>query len=358
MRNNGGARRLTAALVAIAGLIAACGDDDTATSDQVSTTASASSSTGGTAGAEPEETSTSATDGAPSVVVGEAPEVTELRVGALPSTHFAPLYYAVEQGFFEDEGLNVTLEPVQGGAVAVQLLTSDELQFSVTNYFGFTQAVSNGAPLRLVAAGTSFSDGEAFIFTKPDSPVQTMADLDGKTLATNTLNSPGDILPKAIAADQGLDITMQFVEVGFGETVAAVQTGAVDAAFTAEPFTSMAMAAGLRPILDISTGATKNIPVAGYMASDEFVESNPNTVAAFARAIEAASAELAGDEAITREFLQSYTELPPQAAESLVLPIYETSLEPAEPQRVADIMAELGLVDEPVDFAERMSGEG
>lgn len=283
---------------------------------------------------------------------GDGPEVAEITVGVLPNTHFAPVYYADERGFFSREGLDVTLEPVQGGAVAVQLLTSDELQFSVANYLGFTQAVSNGAPLRLVAAGTAFADGEAFIFTGPDSPIRSMADLDGRTLATNTLNSPGDILPQAIADDLGLDIEMEFVEVPQPEIVAAVESGSVDAAFMAEPNVARSRAAGLRSIQDISTGTTANLPVAGYMTSAPFAEQNPNTVAAFRRAIEAASAELGEDEAAARAFIPTYSQLPPPVASEIVLPIYATSLDPAELQRVADLMSELELVEQPVRLDE------
>lgn len=280
------------------------------------------------------------------------PEQTSVTVGALPLVDFAPLFWADQQGYFTEEGLDVTVEVVQGGPIAAQLLLAGDIQFSFNNWLSVVGAVANGAPLTVVANATWLGDGQGGVFVLPDSPIQTLADLDGRTVSTNTIGNVGDIAIENLIAEQGLDIEIQYVEVSFPESIPAVQSGAVDAAFLTEPFTSFALASGLRSVADPYTGRVANLPIAGYVSTQEFANANPGTVAAFRRAIERATEELAADEELLRGFIPQYSQVPAEVAASLALPIYQTDLTVEDLQVPADLMADLGFLDEPLDASE------
>ncbi|NNK92366.1 MAG: ABC transporter substrate-binding protein, partial [Acidimicrobiia bacterium] len=182
------------------------------------------------------------------------PEQTSITAGALPLVDFAPLFYADQQGYFTEEGLDVTVEVVQGGPVAAQLLLAGDIQVSFNNWLSVAAAVANGAPLTVVANGTWLGDGQGGVFVTADSPIQSLADLDGRTVATNTIGNVGDITIENLIAEQGLDISVQYVEVAFPEIIPAIESGAVDAGFLTEPFTSFGAASGLRSVADPYTG--------------------------------------------------------------------------------------------------------
>src|SRR5215204_5131236 len=86
---------------------------------------------------------------------GGEQEVRELRVGVIPIVDVAPIYLGVEQGFFEEQGLEVELVPGSGGAAAVPGVVSGDYDFSFGNVTSILLASSEGLPLRIVANGVS-----------------------------------------------------------------------------------------------------------------------------------------------------------------------------------------------------------
>ena len=171
------------------------------------------------------------------------------------------------------------------------------------------------------------------------------------SVATNTIGNVGDITIEALIADEGLDIDVDYVEVSFPEIIPAIESGAVDAGFLTEPFTTFAAQSGLRSVADPYTGSAENLPIAGYVSTADFAADNPNSIAAFRRAIERATAELAGDEETLRAFIPQYSAVPEGAAQALVLPLYQDTLRTSDLQRAADLMFELGFLDAELDMS-------
>lgn len=69
----------------------------------------------------------------------------------------------------------------------------------------------------------------------------------------------------------------------------------MDAVSSVEPFsTGMTQTLHARKVVDSCTGPTKDSPLSGVFATDEFVKKNPKTVAAFQRAYQAAAKIAAG----------------------------------------------------------------
>jgi len=279
-------------------------------------------------------------------------ETTTLSVGALPLVDFAPLFYADSQGYFAEGGLDVTVEVVQGGPVAAQLLLAGDIQISYNNWLSVSAAIANGAPLVVVANGTYLGDGQGGVFVTEASSIESLFDLDGKTVATNTVGNVGDITIEALIADAGFDIDVDYVEVAFPEIIPAIESGAVDAGFLTEPFTTFAVQSGLRSIADPYTGRAQNLPIAGYVSTKQFAAENPNSITAFREAIERATRDLAGDEALLRAFIPQYSSVPEAAAAALVLPLYQDTLRTADLQRAADLMFELGFLEVRLDMTE------
>jgi NitT/TauT family transport system substrate-binding protein len=84
-------------------------------------------------------------------------------------------------------------------------------------------------------------------------------------------------------------------------------------------------------------------PVAGYQVTKAFADANPNTVAAFQRAIIAAAAETQ-DDAVARASIAGYTTLPPATIAAVTLPEYRGAIDQAQLQRVSDFLVEFGIL--------------
>ena len=127
------------------------------------------------------------------------------------------------------------------------------------------------------------------IYVMPGSPVKTLADLKGKTVAINAPDNILYLLAASVLAEHGISpSTVHFVtKYNFPEMPAALAAGKVDAAMLPEPFASVAeQTEGAVRLVDMDQGATTSFPVAGYVVTKEWAQKYPHTLAAFYRALE------------------------------------------------------------------------
>ena len=67
----------------------------------------------------------------------------------------APMFVAMERGFFKAAGLELETLPMAGGAVIVQGVTSGDLQIGWTNVISLYQAHVEGFDFKLIAGGAT-----------------------------------------------------------------------------------------------------------------------------------------------------------------------------------------------------------
>jgi NitT/TauT family transport system substrate-binding protein len=290
-------RRPTPALLglflALALLVAACGGDDDDSDDA------------GNAGDKSSE------------------ELTPIKVGILPLSGLAPLWYGIEQGYFEDEGLEVTTEIGEGGAALTPAVLNNDYQFAIGEYISTMQARENNVGIQVVANltnGASSPDQHINgLSVKADSGIESVEDLAGKTIAVNGLNGIDDVTIKAILDDHGIDPTaVDFVEVPFPDMNAAVESGQVDVASQPEPFVTLGEQAGLVTILDPYYEALPGLPLGLVFGSEEWLADNPDLANAFHRAL-VRSIAASSDEEAMGEAIVANTDITPDLLGEMAL---------------------------------------
>lgn len=278
-------------------------------------------------------------------------EKTKLKVGGLPLADYATLYWAKDKGFFKKNGLDVTIVPLQGGPIGVQQVAAGQLDFSFTNTISSAIAQSKSTPITTVVLGSSLASDEMGIFVKPDSPIKSMADLDGKSVGVNTTNNMGDVTFKNLAASSDTKVEPKWIEVPFPEMVDGVKAGSIDAGYVPEPFKSAAEAAGLREVVDLASGPNEGLAASTYIASNDFVKKNPDTTEAFVTAMYAANADLAASQSDLRSWLPGIAGVDQKTAQSMVLPSFDQKTDLDKLSVVADMLKKQGLVPEDFDPA-------
>src|SRR3712207_238893 len=126
---------------------------------------------------------------------GGSGERDQVTVGVIPIVDVAPIYLGEQQGFFDEQGIELTLETAQGGAAVVPGVMNGQYQFGFSNVTSLLLAAEEGLPLQVVANGVA-STGEqgadfGAVVAKPESGIADAADLAGKRVAVNTLNNIG-----------------------------------------------------------------------------------------------------------------------------------------------------------------------
>lgn len=291
-------------------------------------------------------TSTASDDG--------ALEQTEISVGALALADYAAAYWAADHGQFESEGLEVTLEPLQGGPVGIQKVATGELDFSITNAISLTLAIAEGMPVKSSVLSSGIGPDSQLVVVKEDSPIQDLADLDGQTFGVNTTNNMGDVMFEELAETEGLAAQPEYIEVPFNEMALGVQSGSIDAGYVPEPFASAAKEEGLRVVGDLGTGPNEDLPAANFITSTQFAAENPNTTAAFNRAMYAAGLEISQSEQEFRDWLPTVAELPEGVAQTMALPVFYAEMDESRLQGVADTLHRQGRIEEPITMADHI----
>jgi NitT/TauT family transport system substrate-binding protein len=276
-------------------------------------------------------------------------ERTELTVGLLPIVDVAPVHLAIERGLFEAEGLSVTTEVVQGGAAAIPALVGGDLDIAYGAWPSFLIANQQGIELRAIADGVAASPGFTEFLALPDSGLEgNPAGMAGGTIAVNTLGNIGELAVRSTLRDAGVDpAEVELVEIPFPEMGAALERGDVDVIWASEPVPTIVKdGQGAVVVVDSFVGELADFPVAGYQATSAFVDENPNTVAAFQRALAAAAQLATDDETLVREIVPDYTGLDPDLAGAIVLPRYGGAIDEAILQRVNDYLVEFAMLED------------
>ncbi|WP_030897347.1 MULTISPECIES: ABC transporter substrate-binding protein [unclassified Streptomyces] len=272
--------------------------------------------------------------------------VRTVKVGLIPIVDVAPLYLGQKQGFFEKRGLKLEFTTAQGGAAIVPGVASGQFQFGFSNVTSLMVAVSNGVPVRAVANGIASTgvEGKDFsaLMVKKDSAIKSPKELEGKKVAINTLKNINETAVRASVRKAGGDPDkIEFVELGFEQMPAALDSGDIDAAQVVEPTQATIKNRGGRVIASPLVDVAPKLTVAMYFTSTQYAKQNPEVVKRFqeATAESLAYADAHPDEA--RRIVTTYTKIPADVLAQVTLPRW-----PAEANRssIVDLM-KLGYDD-------------
>jgi NitT/TauT family transport system substrate-binding protein len=121
----------------------------------------------------------------------------------IPLGRHAPWYAAIAEGYYKDEGLDVSIIPSQGTAQTIQALEAGTAQIGFTDVPSLVLARANGAKVKMVAV--NYEKAPYAIFSlSTGANVTTAKQLEGLNLGSGA----GSFTPKVIAGfmtQQGLD---------------------------------------------------------------------------------------------------------------------------------------------------------
>lgn len=298
---------------------------------------------------EPEATNTSAAASGPL-------EKTTLKVGVMVGIDCAGAQLALLNKAFEEEGLKIEAETVQSGAIAIPALAGGELDVTFGNWVSFIKAQKAGlADMKFIAESYLSTPNSNFaVITGKNSQINSPKDLEGKKIAVNAKGNINELLLRAVLDANDVDfnkIKDNLVEMPFPGMAAAIQNGQIDAAATIDPFVTAAQKTiGAKIVFDLTgAGPTENFPLSGFAVNRKFAEENPNTVAAFQRAV-LKGQQLAADRSNIEQALPKFARMDPQTAAIVKIGQFPTTIDPKRIQRVADLLVTYGMLDSKIEI--------
>lgn len=277
-----------------------------------------------------------------------------LTVGLIPIVDVAPIYLGVKQGFFEEQKLTLNLKLAQGGAAIIPAAVSGDYQFGFSNLISEILAQQRGLKLKIVSQGTQAgtdpnSDSWAILTVNP--AITQCKDLEGKTIAVNTLKNIGEVSIKAACDKGGVDVSkFKLIEMNFPNMLPALQSKQIDAMWTAEPFTTQAKLAGARVLSYNMVAVAPKLTVATYFATAEYAAQSPAIVRRFVAALNKSLDYANAHTAEVRAIVNTYTKIPNATLQAMVLPYWSHDLNKPSIVMLADLMVKYGLMPSKPDL--------
>jgi sulfonate transport system substrate-binding protein len=223
----------------------------------------------------------------------EKPAIT-LAVGGKTLVAFLPLTIAERLRLFEQEGLRVDIQNVQGGARALQSLVGGSADVVCGSYEHTILTRAKGVAIKTIAVQND-SLGTVIALSKDKvTGYRSPKDLAGLKLGVTSPGSASYLGIALLLAKEGIAVDkVSIIGVGTGASaVAAMKSGQIDGMSNFDPAILILERDGV--IVPIVDSRTRNGldelyggPIVGssFYATDEFVKSNPRTAQAFVNAV-------------------------------------------------------------------------
>lgn len=218
----------------------------------------------------------------------DAGGLTTVRYGLPTSSYFIStvgVQYALQNGYFEDEGLNVEVTPLPGATTAIRSMLSGEQDIVNTGGDTGILAWQNGAPIKII--DSPLAKGTDVLIAR--SEIATIQDLAGGSFAISDPGSTGEVLGRVLLERNGVDPdTVQFVGLGSpADRVRAMLAEQVDATaatiLVLEPVLA-AIEAGEMHVLTSFAEEFPDIPLSYNVTTDQMINDRPDVLVRFLRA--------------------------------------------------------------------------
>ena len=210
-----------------------------------------------------------------------------LRVGYNQWAGFGPVFVAKEKGFFEDEGVDVSMRSFGGPADTLPPLIAGSLDVSLSTPDSVIPLNDNGKKVVAVMVLDASHGGDGIIARES---IETVADLEGKRVGV-TVGEVNHLLLMLALEEAGLsgeDIDQ--TNMGAGDAGAAFLSGSLDAAVTWEPWLSRASESDGHVLF--TSADAPNMLIDVVTVTPETLEARESDLAAFASAIDRAIAHI------------------------------------------------------------------
>jgi ABC-type nitrate/sulfonate/bicarbonate transport system substrate-binding protein len=171
-----------------------------------------------------------------------AADTLKIAVGQREIWHGAPAALGERAGIFRKHDLDLELLFTSGSGETMQATIAGSVDIGVAaGTLGVMGAYAKGAPIRIIGAESTGED--SYWYVRADSPVKSISDMKGRTMAYSTNGSSTHANALALVALHQVDAKLVATG-GFPATFTMVMSGQIDAGWSAPPYAMDALRKG------------------------------------------------------------------------------------------------------------------
>ena len=288
-----------------------------------------------------------------------------LPLGYIPNIQFAPLYVAVEKGYFKEAGIDIEFD-YKFETDGVALVAAGELPFAVVSGEQVLLARAKGLPVTYVAAW--YQQYPVSVVAKSEAGILVPQDLKGKKIGLPGLFGANYIGLRALLNAGKLsesDVTLDAIGFNQVELVASGQQDIVVGYTANEPIQLRAQGIA---VTEIRVADYAQLAANGLLASEKVIAENPELVRAFVGAfLKGLRDTIANpDEAfqLSEAHIPNFADLDSAVQKQILA----TSLEqwraerpgysnPQAWENMQDVLLDMGLISEKMDLSKAFTNE-
>jgi ABC-type nitrate/sulfonate/bicarbonate transport system substrate-binding protein len=216
----------------------------------------------------------------------------KVKVVHVPGLFFAPLYVAIDKGYFKEQNIEISLDKAGAGSEVMAFLAQGQIDVGAVGLSAASfNALNKGFDFKVIASAaiapaknipSKFEIKKTLI---DNGTVKKISDLKGKKIAVagGTGSTGAYLAVKALQTDGLTAKDVQFVNLANPDMLQALNNGAVDAALMGTPFSTQAIQQGVGAVL--ADDFAPSYATTTYMFSGKFIKDHPDVAKRFAVAL-------------------------------------------------------------------------
>jgi NitT/TauT family transport system substrate-binding protein len=288
-----------------------------------------------------------------------------LPVGYIPNVQFAPLYVAMEKGYYRQAGIELEID-YSFETDAVTLVGANDLQFAVAS--GEQVLLGQAQDLPVVYVMSWFQDYPVGVAARQAEAIRTPQDLAGKRIGVPVLSGASYIGLRALLDAGGLqesDVTLDVIGFNQVEALASGQEQAVVVYVANEP---LQLEAQGFPVDVVRVADYLKLVSNGLITNEATLEANPDLVRRMVQATLQGIADTVANPEEAYQVCLKYVENLAQADTAVQKQVLSTSIDfwktdrpgytdPQAWENMQQVLLDMGLLTEPVDLSQAYSND-
>jgi len=289
----------------------------------------------------------------------------KVPLGFIPNIQFAPLYVAIEKGYFREAGIEVEFD-YSFETDAVALVGADELQFAVVSGEQVLLARAQGLPVVYVAAW--YQQYPVAVVSKAEQGILEPADLEGKQIGLPGLYGANYIGLEALLFSAGLsdaDVTLDSIGFNQVEALATDQEQAVSVYTANEPVQLRSQGYELN---EIRVADHVQLASNGLITNEKAISENPELVQRMVNVLLQGLADTIANPDEAYEMSKVHVPNLAEADEAVQKEVLARSIELWQAERLGysnaqawsnmqDTLLKMGLLEEALDINQAFTNE-
>jgi len=294
-------------------------------------------------------------------------ELTQVRLpmGYIPNIQFAPMYVAIQKGYFREAGIEIELD-YKFETDGVALVGAGELPFAVVSGEQVLLARAQGLPVVYVAAW--YQQYPVSVVAKSELGVLIPQDLKGKKIGLPGLFGANYVGLRALLSEAKMsesDVTLDSIGFNQVDLLAAGEQDVIVGYTANEPI--QLRARGI-PVTEIRVADYVQLASNGILASEKVISENPDLVRAFVGAFLKGLADTIADPEEAFKMSESYIPNFADLDVDVQIQVLGTSIEQWKAERLGysdpqawenmqTVLLEAGLITEKMDLSKAFTNE-